>query len=60
MVDSDKTKFVEIVEPLVDKPVEELTRSNYKFTKVEIGKQSCLGYLQDVQDALTNVSKSNH
>ena len=60
LVDSDKTKFVEVDEPLVDKPVEELTRSDYKFTKVEIGKQSHLGCLQDAQDALLNVSKSNH
>lgn len=60
LVDSDKTKFVEIAEPLVDKPVEELIHSNYKITKVEVGKQSRLGCLQDAQDALTNVSKSNH
>ena len=60
LVDSEKTKFVEIVEPLVNKPVEELTRFDYKFTKVEIGKQLCLSCLQDAQDALTNVSKSNH
>ena len=60
LVDSDKTKFVEIIEPLVDKPVEELTRFDYKFTKVEVGKKSHLGCLQDAQDALTNVSKRNH
>ena len=60
LVDSDKTKYVEVVEALVDKPVEELTRSDYKFTKVEVGKQSRLRYLQDAQDALANVSKSTH
>ena len=49
LVDSDKTKFVK-----------ELTRSDYKFTKVEIGKQSHLTCLQDAQDALANVSKRNH
>ena len=38
LVDSDKTKFFEVVEPLVDKPVKELTHSDYKFTKVEIRK----------------------
>ena len=59
LVDSDKTKFVEVAEPLVDKSVEELTHSDYKFTKVEIGKQSRLGCLRDAQDALLNVSKSN-
>lgn len=60
LVDIDKTKFVEVVEPLVGKSVEELTCSDYKFTKVEIGKQSRLSCLQDAQDALANVSKSNH
>ena len=60
LVDFDKTKYVEIVEPLVDKLVEELTSSDYKFTKVEVGKQSHLTCLQDAQNALTNVSKSNH
>lgn len=60
LVQYDKTKFVEVAEPLVDKLVEELTRSDYKFTKVEIGKQSHLSCLQDVQDALANVSKNNH
>lgn len=48
LVDSDKTKFVEVVEPLVDKPIEELTHFDYKFTKIEIGKKSCLICLQDV------------
>lgn len=47
LVDSDKTKFMEVAEPLVSKLVEELIRSDYKFTKVEIGKQSRLGCLQD-------------
>ena len=60
LVDSNKTKFVEVDEPLVDKPMEELTRFDYKFTKIEIGKQSRLICLQDTQDALANVSKSNH
>ena len=45
IVDSDKTKFVEVAEPLVDKPVEELNRLDFKFTKVELGKQSRLGCL---------------
>ena len=60
LVDSKKTKFVEVVEPLVDKPIEEVTHVDYKFTKVEIGKQSWLSCLQDAQDALANVSKSDH
>ena len=38
LVDSEKTKFVKVVELLVDKPVEELTCFDYKFTKAEIGK----------------------
>lgn len=50
LVDFENTKFVEVVEPLVNKPVEELTCSDYKSTKVKIGKQSRLGYLQDAQD----------
>ena len=60
LVDSDKTKYIEVAEPLVDKPVEELTSSDYKFTKVEVGKKSRLSSLQDAHDALANVSKSNH
>ena len=59
LVDSDKSKFVEVVEPLVDKPIEELTHFDYN-SKVEVGKQSRLGYLQDAQDAFTNLSKSSH
>lgn len=54
LVDFDKTKFILVAKPLVDKLVEELTCSDYKFTKVEIGKQSRLSCLQD---ALANVSK---
>lgn len=38
LVDLEKTKFVKVAEPLVYKPIEELTCSDYKFTKVEIGK----------------------
>lgn len=59
-MDSEKTQFVEIVEPLVDKPVEEHNRPDYKFTKIELCKQSRLGCLHDAQDALANVSKRNH
>jgi hypothetical protein len=44
----------------VDKPAEELNHSDYKFTKIELGKQSRLGCLQFAQDALANVSRSNH
>ena len=52
--------YVEIAEPLVDKLVEELNRFDYKFTKIEHGKQLRLDCLQDAEDALTNVSKINH
>ena len=38
LVDSEKTMFVEVVEPLVEKIIEEHTHSNYMFTKVEIKK----------------------
>ena len=47
LVNFDKTKYVEVVEPLVDKLVEALTSFDYEFTKVEVGKQSCLSCLQD-------------
>ena len=57
VVDYEKTKYAEIVEALVDKPAEELNYPDYKFTKIELGKQSWLGSLQDAQDALINLSK---
>ena len=55
-----KPSLFKVVEPLVDKHVKELTHFDYKFAKLEIGKQSCLSCLQDAQDALGNVSKNNH
>ena len=60
VIDSKKIKYVDIVEPFIDKPTKEFNRLDYKFTKIELGKQSQLGCLQDAQDALTNVSRSNH
>lgn len=39
-VDSNKRKVAEIVEPLVDKPHEEMQAADYMVTRVELGKQT--------------------
>lgn len=38
-VDSSKMKVAEIVEPLADKPHEEMSATDYKVTRVELGKK---------------------
>ena len=43
VVDGNNIKYAEVVEPLVQKPAEEMQANDYKFSKIELGKQSWLG-----------------
>lgn len=49
IVDSDKMKVAEIVEPVVEKPHEEMQASDYKITRVELGKQTHAVVMHDAQ-----------
>lgn len=39
-IDSNKMKVAEIVEPIADKPLDEMSAVDYKVTKIELGKQT--------------------
>lgn len=39
-VDSNKMKVAEIVEPIADKPLDEMSTTDYKVTRIELGKQT--------------------
>lgn len=55
----DNPKYVEIVEPLVDSITTNGQPSDYKITRVEIGKQTCLSCQQDAQDAVAQLTRRN-
>lgn len=45
---------------MVDKPIEEMQSTDYKFTKVELGKQTFIGCQQDAQDAVAFLTQRNN
>ena len=42
VVDDNNIKYAKVVETLVEKPTKLMHTSDYKFTTIELGKQSCL------------------
>lgn len=51
-------KYAKIVEPLVDKLREEMQVSDYRFTRVELGKQTLANMMQDAQSLVTVLAQS--
>ena len=47
MVDDNIMKYARVVEPLVEKPTEEMQPTDYKFSKIKLSKQTHLGCKQD-------------
>lgn len=44
-----------MVEPLVEKPIEEMQLSNYRLTRVELGKHTRSGLMYDAQDSVASL-----
>lgn len=43
-IDENHIKFAEVAEPLVEKSTEDMQPTDYRITRVELGKQTRLGY----------------
>lgn len=54
-VDSNKMKVTEIVEPLVDKPHEEMQAADYRVTRVELGKKAHVVVKHDAQQSVASL-----
>lgn len=58
VVDKNKMKYVEVEEPLVEKPPKEMQLSNYRLTGIECGKQTHSSLKHDAQDSVTSLVQS--
>lgn len=51
-MDKNKTKYVEIAEPLIEKPRDEMQLVDFKITRLDLGKQTHARLINDAQESV--------